>query len=274
MKKFFMNSYIFPVCLILVQIVILVIIYLSIDHATSSAVFLCCLGVTVMTILFNGVFLCFLHVQNKRELLDRQIQKQEFRQQINQKKILSDQEIENDRKRLVSSLNQQLHKAVEVSEKMQRDFRVSDYSQLSSPFTWDSRQCENVIADIILKEKVKECENSKIDFKVNAMIPEQMNIEDYHLCSLLTNLLDNAVEACMDLSEQQRHIEFYASVQAAYFVIHLENSTRESYVKRPRRLGHGWGTEIVRDIVDRYGGHVRNEFRDGRFITDIVVEAF
>ena len=275
------------------QIIVLVCIYLSLNPSTSFPIFLCSLGVTALTICFNGLFLFLLWLRNKREALTRQIHEYEFWEGINRKREISEKEIEKDREELLKGLRSQLKAARlgaasletarqgavrqeparqgEVSASV-REGRSKEEGKLLEKFSWDSRLCGNMIADIVLKEKMRECAAKEIDFQVQAELPEGLKMKDYHLCSLLTNLLDNAVEACQELPKGMGVIEFKTSLQASYLLIHLENTADIHHVDRPKRIGHGWGREIIQEIVHDYHGEISAAFQKGRFLTDIVIE--
>ena len=44
-----------------------------------------------------------------------------------------------------------------------------------------------------------------------AILPRELSIEDVDLCVLLGNLLDNALEACEKIPEDQRFLRIYVS---------------------------------------------------------------
>ena len=55
--------------------------------------------------------------------------------------------------------------------------------------------CENQIADVVLSSKAGEAAGRGIRFTVSAPLPPELPVEDVDLMSLLSNLLDNALEA-------------------------------------------------------------------------------
>lgn len=292
MNKSFQRLRLQYISLVIGQIIVLLCIYISLNSSTSFPIFLCSLGVTVLTICFNGFFLFLLWLRNKRENLGRKIQEYEFWERINEKRTVSEKEIEKDREELLSGLWTQF-KAARQGAIQQAAGKASAQDvqsvwgkasafaweeksegegKTSEKFSWDSRLCKNMIADIVLKEKQRECAAKKIDFQVQAVLPEEMKMKDYHLCSLLTNLLDNAVEACQELPEGTGVIEFQTSLQASYLLIHLKNTANIHYVNRPKRIGHGWGREIIQEIVHIYHGKMSTAFQNGSFFVDIVIE--
>jgi len=54
----------------------------------------------------------------------------------------------------------------------------------------------NVMADAILNSKLNVAEKMNIKLNVKANVPDKLPMSDVELCSMLGNILDNAVEAC------------------------------------------------------------------------------
>ena len=60
----------------------------------------------------------------------------------------------------------------------------------------------NVMADAILNSKLNVAEKMNIKLNVKANVPDKLPMSDVELCSMLGNILDNAVEACGTLPEE------------------------------------------------------------------------
>ena len=101
-------------------------------------------------------------------------------------------------------------------------------------------------------------------------MPKEMKVTDYHLCSIFTNLLDNAIEACEALPEPERSLTILTNARGEYLCIRVENSCTEAHAGRPRRKGHGLGLPITSEIVQNYGGDLRTEYKDGQFVAEAV----
>lgn len=95
-------------------------------------------------------------------------------------------------------------------------------------------------------------------------------IEAVDLCTLLGNLLDNAIEAAEQCPPEKRLIEVKITSTAEKIVIHAmnsinssvlsENSDLKSTKKNP--LEHGFGVKSIYLIANKYAGTV-NYFEDG-----------
>ena len=67
---------------------------------------------------------------------------------------------------------------------------------LSALLPEQERLCENRIADTILSEKRKLCEQAGIQSEFSCSVPAGLPFDSVTLCSLFSNLLDNAIAAC------------------------------------------------------------------------------
>jgi signal transduction histidine kinase len=116
--------------------------------------------------------------------------------------------------------------------------------------------CENKIADTILAQKRELCEQAGIDAEFSCSVPADLPVDGVTLCSLFSNLLDNAITACS--REKASWLRLKAGVQREYFIVRCENILPPPDEKKPRTSlsRHGWGLDIVREIAERFGGRV------------------
>uniref|UniRef100_UPI0005AB5BFB sensor histidine kinase n=1 Tax=Faecalimicrobium dakarense TaxID=1301100 RepID=UPI0005AB5BFB len=58
---------------------------------------------------------------------------------------------------------------------------------------------KNKIIDAILSNKIEECNSKNINLIMDIKIPETLNINDFDICVIFGNILDNAIEACENI---------------------------------------------------------------------------
>jgi hypothetical protein len=116
--------------------------------------------------------------------------------------------------------------------------------------------CENKVADTILSQKQKLCMQSGIRAEFSCSVPADLPVDSVTLCSLFSNLLDNALAACAHAEEPWLRLK--SSIQRGYFIVRCENSLPAPAVKKPRSSlsEHGWGLDILRDLSSRFDGRV------------------
>lgn len=134
----------------------------------------------------------------------------------------------------------------------------------------------NVGLDAILSSKVSIARKNNIQVDCTAKVPLALKITDVHLCAIVGNLLDNAIEACEKL-EGNRFIRIYIGLFKQQLYISVSNSTCE---KRRRRLSelvtsklgeHGFGLRRIDRIASQYDGYVNRKNEPGIFATEVLL---
>ena len=136
----------------------------------------------------------------------------------------------------------------------------------------------NVMADAILNSKLSIAEKLNVRLNVKANIPENLPLSDVELCSVLGNMLDNAVEACASLPERERFIRVYIGRLKEQFYLSVQNSAGEvrkekggSYIStKEDSRQHGYGLFRIDRIAKKYGGYVNRQDEKGVFATEIM----
>ena len=85
-------------------------------------------------------------------------------------------------------------------------------------------QTGNSVSDIIIHQKYLEAVSKGIDFSVDFVYPERLNIDVYDLAIILNNGLENAIEACNNMDCHGKYIRLCAFTKGEMFFIEFENS--------------------------------------------------
>lgn len=116
----------------------------------------------------------------------------------------------------------------------------------------------NEFANAILNEKIALMNEKNIAFTEDISLPSACCLEPVELCCILSNTLDNAIEACERISNGDRWIKAQAFVKQSQLVIIIENSIAagESCDRPPLRTqeDRGIGLLNVRSVIEKYGG--------------------
>ena len=117
----------------------------------------------------------------------------------------------------------------------------------------------------LLKAKMKEAEGKQIDLYVEVKSDlQKLTVEDWQLCKVLSNLIDNAMTALsekaeerkleIDITEDREHYLFTVSNNGnAIPKEHQENIFKRGFSTK-KESGHGMGLAIVSDIVKENKG--------------------
>lgn len=132
----------------------------------------------------------------------------------------------------------------------------------------------NPMADAILNSKLSLAEERKIRVKAEAKIPVSLTVSEIDLCIVIGNLLDNAMEACMELPQEERLIRIYMEMKGNYLYLALTNTAagrKKQGFFTTKGEGHGLGLSRVDSVVKKYGGYVTRASEDGAFSTEILL---
>ncbi len=136
----------------------------------------------------------------------------------------------------------------------------------------------NRILDIILNEKSIECKKNHIDFSCDINFKQCEFIHMIDVSSIFANILDNAIEACVQV-ENNRYIKLRGTIVKSYYVIKCENNkTNKIKFKNNKLLTsknddflHGIGLQSVKSSLKKYDGELKAIDEKIRFIIKICI---
>ncbi|MBO5057396.1 MAG: GHKL domain-containing protein [Lachnospiraceae bacterium] len=134
----------------------------------------------------------------------------------------------------------------------------------------------NVMADAILNSKLTLARSKNITVNVTAKIPEKLPVTDTEFCVIFGNLLDNAIEACEKIQEENdRFIRIYIGMFQKQFYLSVTNATSNSKritaYRTVKGINHGLGLERIDNIVNKHQGFLNRKNEPGVFVTEIML---
>ncbi|MCD8018952.1 MAG: GHKL domain-containing protein [Clostridiales bacterium] len=142
-------------------------------------------------------------------------------------------------------------------------------------------QTGNRLLDGLLSEKMNVAYSKEIPFQVKLDFSQSDFISTFDLCTIMGNLVDNAIEATSKVqSEEERFIEVRGGIAAGCLMVYIVNSY---YVAPQMRNGnmhttkanshqHGLGIRNVRHILEKYDGNLSVSTEKGNvFIASILI---
>lgn len=152
------------------------------------------------------------------------------------------------------------------------------------------RYCADETVNIVLSAKASVMERKNIQFHVKADIAETLFIEQPDICAIFGNALDNAAEAEELVPEPERYIRLQTRFAKGMFVLKIENPyplserncRKETAGKiqaespgirlwrfrttKPDAHSHGYGLKSIEKCVKKYGGEMKIEAKNGKFV--------
>ena len=133
----------------------------------------------------------------------------------------------------------------------------------------------NVMVDAILNSKLSLIREKKIEVNAKAVVPKNLSVSEIDLCSILGNLLDNAIENA--LTADKPWIRVFLGVMKGSLYLSVSNSMADLPRKEGERFlsrkgkGHGYGLGRIDRVAEKYGGVVNRQFEEGVFATEILL---
>ena len=132
----------------------------------------------------------------------------------------------------------------------------------------------NSAADAVLNSKLSLAGERQIRVRTSVRIPVHLTTPELDLCTLLGNLLDNAMEACMELPPEKRLIRIYMEMKGNFLYFALTNTAggrKKNHFRTTRGAGRGLGLNRVDAIVKKLGGHVTRASEEEAFSTEVLL---
>lgn len=136
----------------------------------------------------------------------------------------------------------------------------------------------NNIVNAVVNCKAEVAKGLDIETSI-VTVSDFSGIDDLDLCSLISNMFDNAIDACKKVNKN-RQIHFSVKKDESSYTFCMKNSINGSVIKnnpdlittkKDKHL-HGLGTKIIKDIAKKYNGIADFFENDDIFICYIILK--
>lgn len=228
--------------------------------------------ITVMLLYKNG------SIQNYREI--QKIQEEMLMYQKNYYTSLLAKEDET--RRFRHDINEHLYC---ISELLNND-EIENVKKYISDLNITAKKIRNNLStgshltDIIVNDMLEKYNDKKVKFLWEGKFPEKTKLTDKEVCALFYNLLKNAFEAVENVDGPMKNISVELKCQGENIYISVSNSATKPVAIKNNRLitskidskNHGYGTQIIREIVKRYGwNEVKYSYQDRTFTAEVIL---
>ena len=136
----------------------------------------------------------------------------------------------------------------------------------------------NDFLDIIIRDKAEKAREKHIDFSAFIDFNGVDFIEPLDISTLFGNGIDNAIEACEKLPDEQRVILVKADQVQDFVSILIENNCSDEMkingnTSKADKFLHGFGISNMKKAAEKYGGTCTTTQANGKFTLKILLSA-
>ena len=129
--------------------------------------------------------------------------------------------------------------------------------------------CDDPVVNAVVSVKAAKAKDNGVNFQVESEKVEMNGMEAIDICSLISNMLDNSLEACLRIPEHMdRHLTLTIVVKGGYQIIKTENTYYNKEhepnfwrTSKKDRMNHGYGMKLIERICKKYKGELRTQIK-------------
>ncbi len=150
---------------------------------------------------------------------------------------------------------------------------IEGLKKVSNPMLMPVNTGINVL-DAVLFEMNQRAKSKGISIKVDmTMISSDFKMKNNDICSLFANLLENAIESAkgyVEVRVKKVNEMLIIIVKNDYKIKPIKHNNKYETTKK-EKIFHGWGTQIIEEIVELYYGSIEYTDEDGIFSVNIAI---
>lgn len=135
----------------------------------------------------------------------------------------------------------------------------------------------NDIVNAILDKYFAEAKSKNVKLKVQGHFPMGCNVSAYHLCTIFSNLLSNAIEAAQKAENKEvwvicSYTEKNIIIEVGNYFSGYSDNRKKLITTKKEKQYHGWGIKNVKDSVKECEGLMDIEIQEDSFIVSITLK--
>lgn len=192
-----------------------------------------------------------------------------------------------------------LHAAIEQTRQARHDMRHHFHilQSLATQEKWESLTayldevqgsipdvslglCQNAVMDGVAGYFAALYREHGIPLTFELNLPSELPVPETDLCSILSNLLENAMEASLKTAPDKRQVKVQAHLHSGHMILlSVENAydgnirEKDGIFLSSKRPGEGVGLQAVRHTAEKNGGYTRFHYGDGIFTANVILRS-
>ena len=125
----------------------------------------------------------------------------------------------------------------------------------------------NPVVDILVGNKLGIAKSMGIDVDCSLLLPYPCSLRDIDICIVLSNALDNAIQAVKRLDAgMEKYIHVSGRIQGDFLMMEIENSFHGKGAFKK-----GTGLSNVNAVAEKYGGAMSIETQENKFVLHVLL---
>lgn len=240
--------------------------------------------VGMLTMVLAAVSALYTLCREQQEIIDLQAEKQRFLSEQEQTRMT--EAMLHDLRSIRHDLkNHYAYIQILLSEKRYAELEAYFSEMFNAlPAPLQMVDCGNHTVNTVLNMEFSKLRGDGIPFQHSLVVPPVLPFKDEDICSILFNLIDNAAEECRRLMQAGRDnldIQLEIHPHQSYLFIQCSNTTDRTALTRKKgglqtTKGdaelHGYGTQIIMKLAEKYNGYADYSLSDGRFVAQVMLD--
>lgn len=254
--------------------------FLYLVDQTFKAFELAMTGIWLVFLVFFALilFMTYFVIESKEEKM--KLNFAEMRNQLLEENYKEINDIYMSNAKLYHDLNNHLNVLYQLLDKGNEDEAKKYIKEISKPILKLSQTIWTGVdvVDVIINSKIEKMKEKGIAFEINVEFPQNTNIMPHDICTILANLLDNAIEAtsklqkCRSISLTIRKINHFLVIKVSNSCIdNIDEFTQYPETTKENKELHGWGLPSVMETVEKYEGTLKCINQGNQFIVKIMM---
>ncbi len=137
---------------------------------------------------------------------------------------------------------------------------------------------KNNAVNAVLNFYAAQAKNEGIDVSFSIDIDKWQILSDVELCTMIGNLLENAIDAAKNADGKERFIELTITTHGGCWLYIVETNSFDGNIKRKsgeyystKRNGRGLGIASIKSTVEKYNGQVEFSHDEQEFYVNIAI---
>lgn len=138
----------------------------------------------------------------------------------------------------------------------------------------------NSTMDAVLRQYKTVCNKENINLCIEGKVSNEIKIKDFDLCTIISNILKNAVECCVQFEdERKKKINFQVKEFDGNINITVKNPIEhEVYIKENQPISRkqdkynsGLGSGNIKIAIEKYRGEIKYQNKSGWFVVEVYI---